>query len=101
MPFVLNVGSVLKDYVLKIRHASITLCTPMSRGSTHAMPPKYSESDVDRLQLSLDALNGRLADCKKDIISKNKQAKMAGTRVQRSMTRAARVIMCLPHGGLE
>jgi hypothetical protein len=65
------------------------------------MPPKYSESDVDRLQLSLDTLNGRLAECKKDITSKNKQAKKAGTRVKRSMTRAARVIMCLPHGGIE
>jgi hypothetical protein len=65
------------------------------------MPPKYSESDVDRLQRSLDALNGRLAESKEDITKKKKQARAASTSVKQSMTRAARVIMCLPHGDLE
>jgi hypothetical protein len=65
------------------------------------MPPKYSESDVDRLQLSLNTLNGRQAELKEDIKNKNKQAKVQATSVKQSMTRAAQVLMCLPHGGLE
>ena len=65
------------------------------------MPPNCCETDVVRLQGSLNTLNGRLAEVRKDMKANKKQAKTQHTSVKQPMMRAARVIVCLPQGGLE
>jgi hypothetical protein len=63
------------------------------------MPPKRCEADVDRLQGALKILNGRPAEVRNAMKYKKQQAKAQANKA--GMMRAARVIMCLPQGGLD
>jgi hypothetical protein len=65
------------------------------------MPPNRCETDDIRLQGSLNILNGRLAEVRKDMKAKKKQARTQRTSVKQPIMRAARVIIGLPQGGLE
>jgi hypothetical protein len=65
------------------------------------MPPKYCETDETRLQCSLDILNGRLAQVKEHIKDKRKHKRAATLQVTKHLMQTARIILCLPHGGLD